>query len=74
MPKNPYKNLIKSMTICYTGARECDKCIHYDDTKYPECMQQLIKDACAVIVRCDKERTKLNNRIKRIEKDVYLGE
>ena len=72
MPRNPYKNLIRSMEICYNGAHQCDQCIHYDDTNYPECMQKLIKDGCIVIQRLEKNIHRANRKIKRIEQDVYL--
>lgn len=74
MSKNPYKNLLRSMEICYTGAHECDKCIHYDDTKYPECMQELIKDAYVIIVRLQTKFRRANRKVQRLEEDLNEAE
>ena len=36
MPRNPYKNLIRSMEICYNGAHQCDQCVS-DARSLPPC-------------------------------------
>ena len=64
------KTLRESMTICYTNSRNCDKCIHYDDTRYPECMQELIKDGCLMLEKMAIERKALKRKIKRLENDT----
>ena len=74
MSKNPYKNLLRSMEICYTKSGQCNECIHYDDTKYPECMQELIKDAYVIIVRLQTKFRRANRKVQRLEEDLNEAE
>ena len=64
------KKLRESMTICYTNTRQCDKCIHYDDARYPECMQELIKDGCLLLEKMAEERKIMKRKIKRLENNA----
>lgn len=67
MPKDVTKSLRESMTACFTDELPCDKCIHYDDTNYPACMKELIKDGCAMMMRLYKSNAALRRKIQRME-------
>lgn len=67
MPKDVTKTLRISMTACFSEDQGCEVCKHYDDTKYPECMKELIKDGCAMMMQLYKSNAALRRKVERLE-------